>query len=309
MPSRNDAAGSTSPSDAPRWRGRLRAVGAVVGIALLALAAWTVVADRAQLSAAFAALRDPPPSLVALVLASVAASVLLTGLLFSILMRRFARVGFLEMQSLLAATALLNYLPLKPGFIGRIAWHRARHGVAVRDSLRTLVEAMLLSLAVIAAFLAALAATNALGLAPGLALALPAVAAAGLAFRATRTACEAFLVRQAELALWTLRYWAAFRLIGAPIELDAAIALGGASVLATLVPFVSNGLGIREWTIALLAPIVARHGGDSVTAAQGIVAELVLRAAEIAVILPTGLAGLAHLARLRARGTAANADT
>lgn len=302
MRSRNDADGSISRSDAPRWRRAARAAGAVAGLALLALAVWTAASDRVQFAAALAALRDAPAAAIALVLASVAVGLALTGVLFSILVRRFVpagrpAVGFAEMQSLLAATALLNYLPLKPGFVGRIAWHRARHGIAVRDSLRTLVEAMLLSVAVIAAFLVAIPPTRALGLAPGLALALPAVTAVGLASRATRTLCAAFLVRQAELALWTLRSWIAFRLIGAPIDLDAAIVLGGASVLATLVPFVSNGLGIREWTVALLAPVVST---DAASAADGIVAELVLRAAEITVILPAGLAGLAHLARLRA---------
>lgn len=302
MPSRNDAAGSTSPSDAPAWRRFARLAGAATAAVLLGLAAWSVVAARTQLAAAFEALRDPPPLLVAAVLASVAAGLLLTGLLFGMLMRRFARVPSLEMQALLAATALLNFLPLKPGLLGRVAWHRLRHGVAVRDSVRTLVEAMLLSLAVLSSFLACVPIARGAGLHPVWALALPAVVAVGLPSARLRLPVQAFLVRQLELALWTLRYWAVFRLIGAPIPLDAAIVLGGASALATLVPFVPNGLGVREWVTGLLAPAVAT---ETVTTGQALLAELVLRAAEVAVLLPAGLAAMAYLARLR--GTAAQA--
>ena len=57
-------------------------------------------------------------------------------------------------------------------------------------------------------------------------------------------------------------------------------------MIATMVPFVSNGIGLREWSIGLLAPLLA-----DVTLERGLAAELVQRAAEIAVILPSGFLG------------------
>jgi uncharacterized membrane protein YbhN (UPF0104 family) len=101
-------------------------------------------------------------------------------------------------------------------------------------------------------------------------------------------------VRQVELALWTLRYWAVFQLVGAPIDLETAIVLGSVSVIATLLPIVSNGLGIREWVIGILAPMISH---EPVSTSQAIVAELVHRVAEITVMTPLGVASILALVR------------
>ncbi len=68
------------------------------------------------------------------------------------------------------------------------------------------------------------------------------------------------------------------------------------SVVAMLVPFVSNGLGIREWAIGLFAPFL----GDS-TLEIGLTAELVNRAAEIVVVVVAGVAAIVWLRCRRSR--------
>lgn len=287
----NDSPEPAAPR-APRW---LRIAGLVVGVAFLAAAVFTAYRSRADFDAALASLRDPPPLATALVLASVAVGLFLSGWLFHELTKRFGSVPFWEMQCLIAAASLANYLPLKPGFVGRIAYLSARHGIRATDSVRTIVEAIGISALVCAGFLVALVSLRALGIDGGWALVAPLALAPVALAKPSWWLARALVIRQCEIALWTLRYWAVFRLVGAPIGLDTAVVLAGVSVIATLVPFVSNGLGIREWAVGLLAPLIAH---DPVSTSQAIVAELVHRVAELAVITPLGLLAFAMLARL-----------
>jgi uncharacterized membrane protein YbhN (UPF0104 family) len=160
--------------------------------------------------------------------------------------------------------------------------------------VRTIVEAIALSGTVASMFLGSLVLLRWAG-APGeWALLAPAALAVGLRLPRLRTLTQALLVRQVELALWTLRYWAVFQLVGAPIDLETAIVLGSVSVIATLLPIVSNGLGIREWVIGLLAPMISH---EPVSTSQAIVAELVHRVAEITVMTPLGVASIIALVR------------
>jgi uncharacterized membrane protein YbhN (UPF0104 family) len=111
----------------------------------------------------------------------------------------------------------------------------------------------------------------------------------------------ALAIRQAEFSLWIARYWIVFRLVGAPIGLDTAVVLAAISVISSLIPFISNGLGVREWAVGLLTPLIT---GDAVGASQAIVAELAHRTLEIAVVAPVGLFGLfACIRSARARGS------
>lgn len=287
-----------------RRRTVLRVVGLLVGIFFFVAAIRFAMAEREEFAKALAALKEPPPTAVVLVLASVLVGVGLSGTLFHVLMRRYGAVPFWEMQALIAATSLANYLPLKPGFVGRVAYHRLRHGIRAAHTIRTIVEAIALSGTVASLFLVSLVALRWLrerGMTFGdsqiegeWALVVPSVLAVGAYWPRARTLAKALLVRQAELALWTLRYWAVFRLVGAPIDLETAIVLASISVIATLLPIVSNGLGIREWVIGLLAPMIAH---EPVSTSQAIVAELVHRAAEIVVIAPVGSFAIAMLVR------------
>ena len=277
----------------------MRWLGLAIGVACLAGAIVVALRERAALEAALGALRTARPAAIVLLLLGFVAAIPLTAALFVLLIRRFARVGFGEMLALIAATSLANMLPLKPGLIGRAAWHRVHHGVRATDTLRTVIEAILLSALVAALMLAAVPPLRALGAPVALALLAPALpAVAGILPRA-RTFAAALLVRQCEFAVSVGRYAIALELVGAVagdgVAIETAIVLSCASAVATLVPFVSNGLGLREWTTALILPAL-----DAGTFAAGVSAELVLRAAELLVTVPAGLVGGAWLAR-RAR--------
>jgi len=290
--------------DPDRRRTALRVIGLAIGLFFFAAAIHFAMAEKAEFAKALEALRDPPPVAVVLVLASVAIGAVLSALLFHILMKRFGKVPFWEMQALIAATAFANYLPLKPGFVGRVAYHRLRHGIRATHTLRTIIEAIALSGTVASFFLLSLVTLRALKARgytlAGLeiqgewALVAPSVLAVAMFWPKTRSLAQALLVRQVELALWTLRYWAVFQLVGAPIDLETAIVLASVSVIATLLPIVSNGLGIREWVIGLLAPMISH---EPVSTSQAIVAELVHRAAELTVMVPFGITSIIVLVR------------
>jgi hypothetical protein len=106
--------------DPKRRRTVLRVVGLCVGLLFFAAAVHFAMRERMEFAKAMEALRDPPPVAVFAVLASVAVGAVLTALLFHILMRRFGKVPFWEMQALIAASAFANYLPLQDLLV---AWH------------------------------------------------------------------------------------------------------------------------------------------------------------------------------------------
>lgn len=262
----------------------MRRAAPYVGIALLVAAiAYVVRGDTFQ--AAFAAMRVASPLVVLALVASMLASVALTGTIFWLLTRRFALIPFVEMQALMASTTLANYLPLRPGLLGRVAYHKLRHSVRARDSVRTVFEAMALSVACLLVALLAMAAGTRIGLPVAASLGLPcALALAGIAVPRSRLLSLAWLLRYAETMLTALRYHLSFELIGVSVPVETSVAVACVSMFATLVPFVSNGIGLREWAIGLLAPVLTGYALQ-----QGIVAELVQRAFEIAVVVPTGL--------------------
>jgi uncharacterized membrane protein YbhN (UPF0104 family) len=257
----------------------------------------TVVRSGPLLGDALRALSAASPTTIALLLASMLGSVFLTGCVFWILTRRFGPVPFGEMQALMAATTLANYLPLRPGLVGRVLYHRSRHGIRPVDALRTIVEAMLLTALALAALVPALLAAERWNAHPAIAFAAPAVlGAAFLVPVRTRVMAIAFQCRYAEALLTALRYHLAFELIGAPVPAATSAAIACVSMIANLVPFVSNGIGLREWAIGLLAPVLTGYA-----LAQGLAAELVHRAAEVAVTVPTGLVGAMWLAAVHRR--------
>lgn len=276
---------------------RGRVIGGVVGLCLFVAAIVVVARSGPTLEAALRSLRAAPPGTIAILLGSMLASVALTGCLFHLLTNRFGRVGFGEMQALMATTTLANYLPLRPGLLGRVLWHRSRNDIRARDALRTMVEAIALSALALATLVPAVMAARRFGVALPIALAAPAaLGVAALAIAPMRVLALAFLVRYAETLLAALRYHLAFELVGAPVPAETSVAVACVSMLANLVPFVSNGIGLREWSIGLLAPALA-----GVTLETGIAAELVQRAAEVAVVVPTGLLGAWWLGRSLSR--------
>ncbi len=284
------------PSDARHWPRYARLAGYILGVGMLAAVIVVVVQQREVIGEAVDRI-DVISWEAGLLSLSVVANIILTGVMFSILKSRYGHVGIFEMQLLIAAATMLNFLPLRPGLIGRIAYHKKIHDIRVRDSMKVLLQASVISIA-LAGYFALAIGVKTLASAP-LLLTTSAVVPViiGLAFRPSwRLYMLASLVRYAELLIWTLRYWLAFRLLGLPISPEAALTMACISSVATMIPIFSNGLGIREWTIGLASPLLTEHVLEI-----GLTADLVNRATELVVATICGLAALGLLNRSQYR--------
>ena len=89
-----------------------RRFGFVLGVVLLVAAIVAVARRYSEVQVALSAIRAPSWPHVAALLGVVIANLVLTGFFFTVLMRRFGRVGLLEMQAVMGAATLLNYLPV-----------------------------------------------------------------------------------------------------------------------------------------------------------------------------------------------------
>lgn len=305
---------------ARRWRAL---VGGIIGLALVIAAIAAVATRHEEMGEAWEALRTAPWWMVALAVALPLANWVLVSLALWVITARYGPVRPGEMMGLVAGAWLLNYLPMRPGMFGRIAYHRKINRIPVKTSMGLLVISMGLTAAAIAIL-------TVLGLAlrwaGGLAAEITVVAGAGLViavaaacFRATRgpwRIATALLLRYLDMLVWVARYWIVFRLVGQDLSFEQACAIAAVSQAATAIPLSGNGLGLREWAVGLsAAALPAWFGGATVAAADpdsapaatilAVAADLVNRGVEMAIALPIGLLGLAWVARrLRAHARA-----
>ncbi len=285
-----------APTSGSRGRSWLRRLGLLLGAALLVGAIVFVARQHDVLARAFSAIRQPSAPHLFLLLGCVIGNVVLTGLMFSVLMSRYGKVRLVEMQALIGAATLLNFLPLRPGLFGRIAYHKTVNDIPPVDTAKTIGQAIALSLAVAGCLAGCLVVAAQFHLTLWVVLALPfAFLAFGTLVGSIRVWALAGLIRYVEVFIWAARYYAAFALIDYTISIEAALAFACISMIATLVPFLSNGLGLREWAIGLAAPLLT----VAYQLEHGITAELVNRAGELIVVLIAGLVGIAWLSHLR----------
>lgn len=299
--------------------GRLRhAAGFILGGALVAAAAWAAWSHGGQISSAWESLKQAPAPVIAAGAALPLANLVLTALLFQILNARYAPVRFGEMLPLIGAATLLNYLPLKPGMFGRIAWHKKYNGITVAESAKVLVWSTIASVGAIGLLLVLAAALSKMHGAAWettvmvLCALVPTGVAAALWRRAPLSARIAVgaSVRYFDTLVWAARYSVFFWLVGHPIMMSEAVALAAVSQAAMVVPIAGNGLGLREWAIGLTAaalPSTRAEAAGLDAAAIGLAADLVHRGVEVLVMIPTGGASALWLARIR-KGRAAGAD-
>ena len=278
-----------------------RRIGAVAGIVLVAAGVWSVLHDGAVVDSLARAARSPDLDALALLVAAAVATQLLSAAVFHVLMRRHGRVGLVEMGALISASTLGNYVPMQAGSLGRVAYHKAVNGIAVRASLVAMVQATVLTFVVVCVLGSVALVSKAAGLPWWTVTFVPALWLPAAARPALRAFALAGCLRTVELLVWTVHAWAAFRLSGWPVPAETAVGASLVGSMANLSPFMGNGLGVREWAVAMAAPVLGGYERDA-----GLAAELVGRAVDIAVAVPLGLAGIAYLARrVRARGGAA----
>lgn len=269
-----------------------RRIGSIAGLVLVAAGVVVVLRDGAIADSLARAWRSPDLGALGLLVASVLATQVLSSAVLWVLTRRAGRVGLFEMNALVAASTLGNYVPMQAGSIGRVAYHKAVNGIAVRDGLVVIVQATVLTFVVVCTMGAAALGAKAAAL-PWWSVAIVPALWLPLAVQPPlRAFALAASVRSVEVLTWTLHAWAAFRLSGWPVAPETALGASLVACAANLVPFVGNGLGVREWAVAAAAPMLGGYERDA-----GLAAELVGRAVDVAVAIPLGLLAAAWLAR------------
>jgi hypothetical protein len=286
-----------------RWR---RIVGSLIGLALLMAAAWVIYSQREQMEDAWASARHAPWWLLGLALLLPLVNWLLISLSFWIMMRRHGRIGLGEMCAAIGAAWLLNYLPLRAGMVGRVAYHRAVNRIAIADSVRVMVLNLAIGGMAVLAMLAialGMGAEDSLRL-WGMVLSGPALVAAAATALAAKSGGAwwlpaVFLLRYLDMLAWTARYAVVFTIVGSPIGLAGAVAIAAACQLALVVPFIGNGMGVREWAVGLTAAALPASlvSGGGMIAAVGLAADLANRAAEVVAAVVVGQVSLLAIGR------------
>lgn len=275
------------------------AIGFALTLLLLGSAIFAVWSSRAQIEEALRAVWPVPVWLAAVLLLVPAMSWLASAGALWALTRRFGQVHPNEMVALVGSSWLLNYLPLKPGLVGRLAYHKRVNAITIRNSARVLIESVVMTAISggIVLVIGVCAQANLISQPVELVLvAVPLVVLSlGVLVRPPGTNAGwlilAMQFRYIDMLVWIARYWAIFHALDRPIGLDECVLIASASQLAIIVPVTGNGLGVREWAVGLTAKAV---GGDLEIA---LAADLVNRAAEVLVSIPIGLACARSVAR------------
>ncbi len=307
--------GEADPVDQPRHRRRVvrHAVGFVIGVALLGAAVVSVTRHGDALAMARGRIADSPWWLLAAALVFPAMHLLLAGLTFWFLTKPGAdgraRVGVAEMIALVTSGNLANYLPMRPGLVGRVTYHKVVNGISVKESAIVVAQAMVCTVLGVSVLLGGAWAGRVLGLGSLAQVALlgaPALAGGvgAMVLRSGGSASWRFLAagtaRYLDMGAWAARYAIAFEMVGVRLTPLEAAAFTGVAQASMLVPLVGNGVGLREQMLGIVAPnlprAISRVGGVSARPVA-LTADLLNRAAEVAVSVPLGLLAGAWLAR------------
>ncbi|MEM0984258.1 MAG: hypothetical protein AAGI17_09945 [Planctomycetota bacterium] len=298
---------AATPAEAPehkksRWRG---IIGFVIGFLLFSAAIVAVAQGGDDLKSAWESIKQAPLWLGALVLLLPVLNWLTVSLSFWVITARYGRVGPVEMCGLIGTAWLLNYLPMKPGMVGRFAYHKKVNGIRYKDSARVIAwtasftaicTALLLAVGV---FARGTSFAYALLLAPLIpfGLLIPAAIARGGHWWRYATALN---LRYLDMLIWTARYWATFKLVGVDLEPASAALLAVISQAAIAIPIAGNGLGAREWAVGVAANQIGFSAAEI-----GLAADVINRGAELIVSLPLGILGWLYIARRTKNAVAA----
>lgn len=291
-------------SMSPSLKKSAKVCGFTVGLALIIAAIIAIARSAPTLDHLRAVIVHPDWMVITAAACAALASVAAGGGMFHALVRRHGRISLFEMQRLIAASSVLNYLPLRPGLVGRIAYQQVVCEIPLRRSTLSIVEAAVLCAVSIVwlAFAVALVQFTQARVIGGVVAALPVFTALAYAWPSEapwRVYCEALFWRWIDLLAWTVRYAAVFALLGIDLTPESAAAAACIAASANMIPFVGNGLGVREWAIGLAGPALATWTTDI-----GLAAELLNRAIDLVVVVPIGCASLPSIARAMRTATA-----
>ena len=309
----SDAAPRDTPKRPSRLKIAMQVAGFVVGCALVL---WCAQRAFAKGGAGLDKLWNAEPWLVAVLLLSTLGSIACSGYTFWAIVRPIRRLGIVEMQAVNLMASLFNYAPVRLGLFLRCLFHwRVERmpgtdiaawivGVAI-VTLGTLGSAIAAGLVQIPAGRSELAldwmwfATYAACIVAGSALTIfvcrrpvlrrflkggeralndPSALAGGLAFRTI------------DVAMWTLRMWAAAKIVGVSLNPAQAALLAGVAILGAGNPL--GRIGWREALVAVVAPYIVT-GTSSPEELDTLTSQLALleSASEAILTIPLGILG------------------
>jgi uncharacterized membrane protein YbhN (UPF0104 family) len=274
-------------------------IGFALGLLLLLAAAVVLISSPGMIDRLWTNLRNAPSWTVVVLVIAPVVSWILVALCLRVLLLRHGRVDRVEMLMLVGSAWLLNHLPMRPGLIGRVGYHKAINNIRVRDAVEATIWSLafgaLANVIVIAITLLAPSELSILNL--SLALLAPIVLMLFVAViaRARSRAWMLLLIglayRYADLLIWLVRYAVVFVALGidaTPVQIAMVTAV---SQFTQLIPITGGGLGFREWGVGL----TAQQSGHAMKAAIG--ADLINRAIETLWVLPIGLLSIWWVAR------------
>lgn len=274
-----------------------RLVGFIVGVILVVTAIIAIVRSAPTLDQLRIAVSKPNPWLIITAALATLASIIGGGGMFYALVRAFGRITFFEMCKLIAASSVLNYLPMRPGLVGRVVHQEVVNGIPIRRSVYSIIEAAVICAITILWLAAAIAMMHwtSQRIVGAMIVALPILSALAYAMperMPMRRFLEAIFWRWIDLLAWTLRYAMVFAMLGVDLPIESAATAACIAGAANMIPFLGNGLGVREWAIGLAGPALASWTTDT-----GLAVELVNRCFDLVVVVPIGLCVMPGIAK------------
>lgn len=276
------------PARRPKSRSR-SIVMFIISMLLLGGAGYFVYSATDGLDGVWESVRSSPWWMIVLIVIGPMGNHVSVALCLQSLQSRHGRVGIVEMYVLVGSAWLFNYMPMRPGLIGRIGYHKAVNKIRMRDSLESSIWSGIL--AGIANCVMVVVALVMMRFSEyGWSIALPLVpvlmmfaACPMMPTRRSRLIMRALAYRQIDVIVWLGRYWLAFTVLGLEMGVADIAIISAVSQLASLMPLTGSGIGFREWGVGL----TASAGGHAMSTA--IASDLINRAAETLVVVPVGL--------------------
>jgi hypothetical protein len=299
-----------------RWR---KPLGLVCALLLLGAAVWSLAREHAALRQTIEGVRAAPLWLLAAwFLLPVLNWFFSTHLAWALLRpqplvdaeerERQPRLTKPEMYEVIGAAWLANLLPLRPGLLSRVVYHRVVNRIPLPITIRSVIFStvigLLVSLAMIGVALGAMWLNlHAAWAVLVLLVPYPILLLMGFASPVARPGTwltggfgpwrvlDATAARWADNLVWMTRYFVAFSLAGEHLSLPQAAIFAAVSQVVTLVPLPGEAIGLREWTIALIGPLMplwVRGSGDALGREICLAADLVNRTSGVSMTLVVG---------------------
>jgi len=268
----------------------------VLSMVLLVGAGYFVYTATDGLEGVWDSVRTAPWWMIALIILGPMGNHISVALCLQALQSRHGKVGIIEMYVLVGSAWLFNYMPMRPGLIGRIGYHKSINNIRLRDSLESSVWSGILAgiangLMLPIAFLMMMVPQGWSLLLPFVPVVVAILLSMVLTGRRKKLIILALAYRQLDVIVWLGRYWLAFEVLGLDVSIGDIAVISAVSQLASLMPLTGSGIGFREWAVGLMASA----GGHAMGTAMA--GDLINRAAETFVVVPVGLVCTALVAR------------